>query len=67
VVITADHDPNGAGADAADDLAQRLRRRGVHVDVLMPKSRSEKFTWFDKAFEASAGWTPGGGTPSRSG
>ncbi len=39
VVIAADHDANGAGAEAADDLARRLRRRGVHVDVRMPKDQ----------------------------
>lgn len=38
VVIAADHDPNGAGQNAAHTLAERLRAAGRQVEVVLPSA-----------------------------
>jgi len=38
VIVAADHDPNGAGEEAAATLAKRLRSEGVAVRAAIPPS-----------------------------
>ena len=52
-VIAADHDANGAGAEAAEDLAHRLRRHGIPVDVRMPRTPGSD--WNDALLAQRAG------------
>jgi hypothetical protein len=46
VLIAADNDLNGAGMEAAETLATRLRRRGFSVRVALPKTQG--WDWNDE-------------------